>query len=548
MGILGALGLAEDGAPSWMGFTEVRKDVRRRKTKGLHWLSDPSCMSDYRDKSERQWCLLSKVYDEVSWGGLVNPSQGDAASPIMPGRKQNICDVQMDPKYGIEIYTPELYENACHVLGSHARWRLNAGSGWFTVRFHILDWWKGGDRRFIVELCSAAMHESHTLCTPPTGHARVDEFRIHVPEPASTFDLCIIRDDSLGGDTFPCFSGFEVLRLEDPVDLEVQAPLSCPSRNKSKQGSVRKRSIPASTRAKSVACKPIPHRTQAHVRANSASTRKKSTRQPTQHCTEVHENKEAWHLELHDPPRGILDHPDDPNDRRLFQCVTRHCEDGNQEVVGLLAAPECAEGFRGLVLTCPGAGGGQGPADPLGGGGGGTYGAYNVYGRLAAQLPRLGIAVLLLHYPDGHPGHPLQGGIPRTVAHAEALIEWALGFAGDPRLPLAFIGWSMGGAVVIDAAANMLRRQEKADIRGVATIASMKEVCQDSPKILTDAKVDLLLMHNINRQCKALNSYKIGRLAGGIEPVIFDGENHGCASSFEHLLPWLHSQFHIGTS
>jgi hypothetical protein len=114
----------------------------------------------------------------------------------------------------------------------------------------------------------------------------------------------------------------------------------------------------------------------------------------------------------------------------------------------------------------------------------------------------------------------------------------------------------MGGPVAIETAANILRRQSGKDnaqrdrrteeseivVRGVATIASMKEVSADSPQMLLNANVELLLIHNVNEQCKGANSKHIAKLAGGgIAPLLFPGENHGVKSAFRHLSPWLPS-------
>lgn len=243
-----------------------------------------------------------------------------------------------------------------------------------------------------------------------------------------------------------------------------------------------------------------------------------------------------WTLALEAAPEGLFGHPDDPNDRRIFQCVTRRGSLGNTEVVALLAIPLCR--VTGLVLTCPGAGGGQGPLDPEGGGGGGTYGGYHVFARLAAELPSRGIAVMLLHYPHGEPdGRPREGGILHTVEHAEKLIEWFLD-SYSRSLPVGLVGWSMGGAVAIETAANAIGTC-RWDIRCVATIASMRDVSQESPKTIVASGAELLLLHNVNGKCNAANSKAIARMAGGLKPMLHPGEDHGVRSAFDVLVKWL---------
>jgi len=210
-------------------------------------------------------------------------------------------------------------------------------------------------------------------------------------------------------------------------------------------------------------------------------------------------------------------------------------------VIGLLATPPglTLASCRGLVITCPGAGGGPGPTDPCGGGGGGTYGGYNVFGNLASELAKHGIAVLLMHYPADEPGRPLEGGIAKTAEHATALLDWAISQYGSPQMPVALVGWSMGGAVAINTGASAVRSCE-ASMRGVATIASMKEVAEGAPKTLVDAQVPLLLMHNVAGRCTGANSIKIAQSTGRkVEPLLFPGEDHGVKSAFCQLLSWL---------
>jgi len=247
-----------------------------------------------------------------------------------------------------------------------------------------------------------------------------------------------------------------------------------------------------------------------------------------------------WDMFLEPPQAGLFGHPDDPNDVGIFQCVMRREPHGYNSVVALLAQPRGET--TGIVLTCPGAGGGPGPLDPLGCDGGGTYGGYNVFGRLAATLSTRGITVMLLHYPKGEPeGRPKQGGILHTVDHASALLDWFLD-ASSRSLPVGLVGWSMGGAVAIDVAARGIRAHTL-NVRCVATIASMKDVMTDAPKTIVDSGAKLLIIHNVantaDYRCNALNSKAIARMAGGLKPVLFQNENHGVKSAFGLLGTWL---------
>lgn len=197
----------------WCGVTEVREDLAKKKSGGLQWLSDASCMSQYCDASDRQWCLLSKLYDAKSWGGLVEPP---GSIPIAAGRPQESSNVKLDTRHLQSPYTHNLYENACHVRGSGATWRLNTGPGNFLVRLHLLDWWKGGDRRFRFKISGdGSSQQDHIVCTPENGQARIDDFTIRMEgAPWSVLEVSVFRDDDLPGDTFPCFSAFEVLALQ----------------------------------------------------------------------------------------------------------------------------------------------------------------------------------------------------------------------------------------------------------------------------------------------------------------------------------------------
>lgn len=247
---------------------------------------------------------------------------------------------------------------------------------------------------------------------------------------------------------------------------------------------------------------------------------------------------DVWDLQIGEPRAGLFGHPLDKGAEDLFQCVFQ-----NDQLVGLLAEP--AGELRGLVVTSPGAGGGPGPADPEGGGGGGTYGGYNVYRQLAAILPSQGITVLLMHYADGEPGGTRQTRVPRTAYQMETLTYWYQAHVHWASIPTILIGWSMGGAVVIEAGARMVHGK-RANIYGVATIASQTAgILQTSLELIVNTGAKLLVMAGsadtcLNPRC----SDKIGRMAG-VAPEIFPGEDHGVESACGRLAQWIPELFQV---
>jgi len=228
--------LGEDGPPEWMGFAMIKADGEGLADELTHpdpsWWP-PSLLSEpqgYQDSKGRRWCLLSTAYENSCWGGLVE-LHGGSSLAIKRQTKQVTFDsiegeadmkVSLDSSFADQPYTPELYESACHLLGTGAIWRLNTGNGYRLIRLHLVDWWRQ-QVKTVEGSCSRPMFEfvvragckpeSHSIYAPRIGCAKVMEFLVHVEDPLGQLEIEVktCNDVSIG-DGPPCFSGFEVLQ------------------------------------------------------------------------------------------------------------------------------------------------------------------------------------------------------------------------------------------------------------------------------------------------------------------------------------------------
>lgn len=226
----------------WIGFAKMR-EADDRNDRSASVFSSPEA-PEYYDSSGRKWSLLSAPYDSSGCGGLLAI---DAGTKLVSRRRKatsvsgtiameggitcstNSCAVvSLDPVYTDQGYTAELYESACHIMGTSATWRVNTKGGYHRVRLHLVDWWhwpaktSGAPRMF--QLCLHADGESqkHTICSPSKGFAKVEEFLVHISPVTGQLDI-EVRSDSNSDSALPaCFSGFEVLQVprEDLVPNE----------------------------------------------------------------------------------------------------------------------------------------------------------------------------------------------------------------------------------------------------------------------------------------------------------------------------------------
>jgi len=177
---------------------------------------------------------------------------------------------------------------------------------------------------------------------------------------------------------------------------------------------------------------------------------------------------------------------------------------------------------RGILVTGAGAGGGPGP--------GGSFGPYEHYNTLAQTLPAEGIAVLQIVW--------------RKFADLEAATQDMMAcmrYAHSEGLgPMVTIGWSMGGAVAIEAAHRLSRGALRRSIRGVITIAGQSKGAGNIAA-LGARGIPLLILHGTGDTC--IRSSCAERLfAQAQEPKelrLFEGEDHGVPSALALLQSWI---------
>jgi hypothetical protein len=175
---------------------------------------------------------------------------------------------------------------------------------------------------------------------------------------------------------------------------------------------------------------------------------------------------------------------------------------------------------RGVLYRVEGA---RGALLMVGGAGGGLHGPAGIYEQLSLRLQRDGVAALRLEYrlPNN-----LRECVHDVVAGIEAL-------KGEGIERVALLGWSFGGAVVIDAGAQ----SEK--VVGVATVASQTygadAVSELSPKslLLIHGTADAVLPDRCSRDL-----YRNARQPK--ELLLYEGDNHGITNHVAEMLSKLH--------
>ena len=126
---------------------------------------------------------------------------------------------------------------------------------------------------------------------------------------------------------------------------------------------------------------------------------------------------------------------------------------------------------QGVVITAAGAGGGPGP--------GGSDGPYCLYQRLANYLPaQFNISVIQVIY---HAFSDMQAAVDDILA----AIDWTRSTMG--LVNIALIGWSMGGAAVVEAA--YLRG---INIKGIITIGGQTVGGGNANKLHPDTSFAIL--------------------------------------------------------
>lgn len=159
----------------------------------------------------------------------------------------------------------------------------------------------------------------------------------------------------------------------------------------------------------------------------------------------------------------------------------------------------------------------------VGGAGGGIHGPAGIYGDLAESLLREGVAGLRLEYR-------MPNRLTECVADVVAGLEYLQG-RGVERA--ALIGWSFGGAVVIEAGA------ESKVVVGIATVASQTYgtvgVGRLAPKrlLLLHGTADRTLSDRCSRDLYA-------RAREPKELVLYPGDDHGLTRHRRQVIEKLH--------
>ena len=177
------------------------------------------------------------------------------------------------------------------------------------------------------------------------------------------------------------------------------------------------------------------------------------------------------------------------------------------------------ESPTGVIITAAGAGGGPGP--------GGSDGPYCLYERLAANLPcRYNISVIQIVY---HVFSDMQAAVDDILA----AIDYTKDTMGSVKVVL--IGWSMGGAAVVEAA-----YQRGNNVNGIITIGGQTVGGENANQLHPETAFAIL--HGTNDTCinpaAAQHFYSIAGANTKKNLVLnmFPGEDHGIQGAWDFLV------------
>lgn len=189
------------------------------------------------------------------------------------------------------------------------------------------------------------------------------------------------------------------------------------------------------------------------------------------------------------------------------------------EKEGVLRSSKFSRNVKYKYLHVPG---NIGTIVTIGGTGGGFYGPSNIYDDLAINVDKLKLSLLRIDvFPD----------------HMEGTINLMIGLSYLTKIgnnkPIVLIGWSMGGASIIQAA-KIIQENNMFEIKGLITLAGQSYGADPVSKL---NNTPIYILHGTEDKCMgpivAKSIYKMANEPK--ELVLLEGASHWMVERFDTL-------------